>query len=108
MSRLAKIPMSTCHSVVKSLEQNGFLYFISSREAYPTRRLWDLANQINKNDPVATQLAPLLGALRDKTGETVILGIRQGDQAVYLLVVESNQTIRYSSSVGEFKPLHSS
>lgn len=108
MSRLANIPISTCHSVVKSLEQYGYLYFISSREVYPTRRLWELAHDINKNDPITTRLAPALTSLRDASGETVILGIRQGDQVVYLLVVESTQTIRYSSKAGVFKPMHSS
>lgn len=108
MARLAHIPLSTCHSVVRALEQRGLLYFLSAREAYPTRRLWDLAREINANDPIATRFAPILGSLRDATNETVILGARQDDRVLYLLVVESSQTIRYSSTAGAFKPLHSS
>lgn len=108
MARLTSIPISTCHSVVRALEQRGLLYFLSAREAYPTRRLWDLAREINANDPIATRFAPALTALRDATSETVILGVRQDDRVLYLLVVESTQTIRYSSNAGEFKPMHSS
>lgn len=108
IAHLADIPLSTCHSVVHSLEQNGLLYFLSSREAYPTRRLWDMARVINSNDPIATRCLPFLTALRDASNETVILGTRQDDRVLYLLVVESGQTIRYSSRAGDFKPLHSS
>jgi DNA-binding IclR family transcriptional regulator len=38
----------------------------------------------------------------------VILGTRQGDAVLYLLVLEGRQSIRYSSRAGELKPLHSS
>ena len=108
ISRRAQIPLSTCHSVVRALEQRGFLYYLSGHEAYPTRALWDLAREINSNDPTTKRFAPVLGALSSATNETVILGTRQDDKILYLLVVESTQTIRYSSTVGEFKPLHSS
>ena len=108
LSRLSNIPLSTCHGVVKALEKQGFLYFASSREAYPTRKLWDLAAEIDSKDPIATRLAPSLSALRDDAGETSILGIRQGNAVLYLLVFESAQTIRYTAHAGERKPLHSS
>lgn len=108
IARLARLPVSTCHGVVRALEHHGFLYFLSPREVYPTRRLWDMASVIEDHDPIAQRLAPALKALRDETGETVILGTRQHDQALYLQVIESAQAIRYSSRAGEHKPLHSS
>ncbi len=108
IARLAQLPVSTCHGVVRALEHHGYLYFLSAREAYPTRRLWELASVIDANDPIAQRLAPALQALRDETGETVILGTRQHDQVLYLQVVESAQSIRYSSRAGEHKPLHAS
>lgn len=108
IARIAQLPVSTAHGVVRALEHHGYLYFLSPREAYPTRRLWDLASVIEANDPIAQRLAPALQALRDETGETVILGTRQHDQVLYLQVVESAQSIRYSSRAGEHKPLHAS
>jgi DNA-binding IclR family transcriptional regulator len=108
LSRLSKIPVSTCHGVVKALEKRGFLYFPSTREAYPTRKLWELAAEIDTKDPIATRLAPTLSALRDETGETAIFGTRQVDAVLYLLVFESPQAIRYTARSGERKPLHSS
>lgn len=108
LSQRTEIPVSTCHAVMKLLAQEGYLYFVSSREAYPTRLLWQITEEIRQHDPVVQLLEPSLAALRDEVDETVILGMRQGDEVVYLLVLESSQAIRYSSGVGERKPLHSS
>jgi DNA-binding IclR family transcriptional regulator len=108
LARLARMPVSTCHGVVRALERRGFLYFLSSREFYPTRRLGELAADIDANDPVIARVAPALAALRDETGETAILGVRQLDEVIYLLVIESAQPIRYTAHAGDRRPLHSS
>lgn len=108
VARMTDMPVSTCHGVFKALEQRGYLYFGGGRDAYPTRRLWDLAQEINIHDPVARRLEPRLTQLRDEVDETVILGVRHADTVLYLLVLESAKAIRYSSQAGEHKPLHSS
>ncbi len=108
LARLARIPVSTCHGLIRTLERRGFLYFPSQREVYPTRKLLELAREIDAHDPIAARLAPALEALRDATGETVILGIRHDDAVLYLLVLDSPQIVRYTARAGEHKPLHSS
>ena len=107
-ARMTDMPVSTCHGVFRALEQRGYLYFGTGRDAYPTRKLWDLAQEINAHDPVAQRLESSLAQLRDDVDETVILGVRHGETVLYLLVLESAQAIRYSSRAGEHKPLHSS
>lgn len=108
LARLARIPVSTCHGLIRTLERRGFLYFPSQREAYPTRKLLDMAREIDAHDPIAARLAPQLEVLRDASGETVILGIRTGNAVLYLLVLDSPQIVRYTARAGEYKPLHSS
>jgi DNA-binding IclR family transcriptional regulator len=108
LARIARVPISSCHGLVRTLEQKGFLYFPSLREVYPTRRLLDLAREIDAHDPVAARLSPVLQSLRDDTGETVILGIQQGSSVLYLLVIEGPQIVRYTARAGEYKPMHSS
>ncbi len=103
------VPVSSCHGIVATLRRHGFLYSVGrSARLYPTRRLLDIANAIVARDPLLEILAPRLEALRDATGETVILGKPQGDGIIYLAVIEGPQTIRYSARVGDTKPLHSS
>ncbi|MFN9771655.1 MAG: IclR family transcriptional regulator [Burkholderiales bacterium] len=111
LSELAQrtgIPVSTCHGVMRALESHGWLYYVNARDAYPTRRLWDTADEIRAHDPVVRRLEPALAALRDETDETVVVGARQGGAVTYLLVLEGRQAIRYSARAGERKPLHSS
>jgi len=108
LARACGIPVSTCHGTMRALERRGFLYFPTKREAYPTRKLWDLATNLAANDPIAARLGPTLAELRDATGETVILGTRHGDEVLYLMVLESPQTVRYTAGTGDRKPLHSS
>ena len=108
LARLARIPVSTCHGLVRTLERRGILYYPTQRETYPTRKLFDIAREIDANDPIAQRLGPLLIPLRDATNETVIVGMRRGDAVLYLLVLDSPQIVRYTARAGEYKPLHSS
>lgn len=108
LAHRAEIPVSSCHTLMRTLERCGFLYFLSPREAYPTRKMLDIAITIDAHDPIAARLAHSLARLRDECGETVILGSYQNNAVLYLLVLESEQTIRYSARAGEHKPLHSS
>lgn len=105
----AGIPKSTCHAMVSTLIERGYLYTLSRpRALYPTRRLYDVAGDVCAKDPFIERAAPALERLRDTTGETVIFGKRQGDHVVYLQVIDGLHAIRYTARAGEFKPLHSS
>ena len=108
LSEYCRIPTSTCHTLVHTLINRSYLYQTGNRkELYPTRKLYDMGVTILAHDPVLQRLTPLMELLRDKTEETVILGKLQKDHIIYLGVLESPQTIRYSASVGDTKPLHS-
>lgn len=102
-------PVSSCHGLVRTLRNRGYLYSVGGRSAlYPTKRLLEVASTIAAHDPILEQLGPSLSALRDSTTETVILGKRQDDRIVYLEVVEGLNTIRYAAKPGKMVPLHSS
>lgn len=103
------IPKSTCHAIVSTLTARGYLYTLNRpRALYPTKRMYDVANDILAKDPFVEHATPVLERLRDATRETVILGKRQGESVIYLQVIEGLHSIRYSAKPGEFKPLHSS
>ena len=109
LARTIGIPLSSCHGLVATLRNRGYVYSVgNNRQVYPTRRILDVAEAIVRNDPLLETAAPVLTRLRDDTGETVILGTREGDAVVYLEVIEGLHTIRYSAKPGEMKPLHSS
>ena len=102
-------PISSCHALVRTLQARGYVYVLDERKrVYPTKRLFTIAQQIMQNDPVLERIGPVLAALQHDTGETVILGKRQGGAVTYLDVLEGSHTIRYAASSGDTKPLHSS
>lgn len=109
LARTIGVPLSSCHGLIATLRSRGYVYSVgNNRQVYPTRRILDVAEAIVRNDPLLETAAPMLTRLRDDTGETVILGAREGDVVVYLEVIEGLHTIRYSAKPGEMKPLHSS
>jgi IclR family acetate operon transcriptional repressor len=101
------IAPSTCHSLVKSVERSGYLYAAKARGAlYPTRRIYDVAQQIMQNDLISPAIRARLERLRDETGESCCLAKRRDGDVVYLEVSESLQSIRFTVAVGETRPLH--
>ncbi len=106
-ARLA-IPLASAHALLKTLEARGYLFDVGQRRGYfPTTRMQGVVQAIVRALPLASAVEPALRALRDETGETVVLAKRQGDQLLYVAVFESPCTVRFSSVAGEVKPLHS-
>lgn len=109
IARTIGAPVSSCHLLLRTLLDCGYLYSFGRRKLYyPTRRLYDVACSIAAPDTLLEELRPTLVSLRERSGETVILGKRQGDAVLYLEVLESASTVRYTARAGEYKPLHSS
>ena len=109
LARAIGAPVSSCFGIVRTLEARGYLYEIKARGGfYPTKLLFEHARVIASHDPLAEHFVPLLETLRDQTGETVLVSKRLDRQAVYLEVLDSPHSIRYSPKVGELRPLHAS
>ena len=101
-----KMPKSSCLALLTTLASNGYLYEVRQAGYYPTRRWLDKAQAISANDPLAEMVHPALMSLRDEIGETLIFGKLSDEQILYIDVVESQQTLRYTAVAGQFKPLH--
>lgn len=109
LARAIGAPVASCFGIVRTLERRGYLYGTRPRGGlYPTKRLLEQARVIAAHDPLPARLLAALASLRDRTGETVLLGKRLDDRAVYLDVLEGPQTVRYTARIGDLKPLHSS
>lgn len=108
VSRALNMPLSSCLYLVRALENRGYLYCVGERKnLYPTRKISEVAKAIATGESWVERMEPKMDELRQATQETVLLGKRQGKfNIVYLAVLESEQTIRYSSQVGDLKPLH--
>jgi len=112
LSRLAEeidVPISSCHNLVRTLAGRGYLFSLeTNRTFYPTRKLWEVSKNIIEHDPILQRIQGKVETLRDVTTETVIVGKRQDQIAIYLLVLEGLHTIRYVAHPGRTIPLHTS
>ena len=100
-------PVSSCFKLVRAVEQRGYLYSARARGAlYPTRRLYDIGKAIMENDVLSPRIRDRIAVLRDKVGETVCLAQRRDKEVVFLEVMESTHSIRFSIGVGDTRPLH--
>ena len=103
------VPLSSCHALVRTLQDRGYVFVMEGRKRiYPTKRLSILAAAIAHHDPVLERLAPITRHLAKITGETVILGKKQGENVVYLDVVEGTHTVRFTASPGDVGRAHAS
>jgi len=102
-----KIPTSSCFALVKQLVAEGYLYEVGERGGYyPTERLHQYTRVVSANHPVLRHLAGEMEQIRNRTGETVMLGRRDGAQWLCLAVRESLQEIRHTGFTGRRRPLH--
>ena len=107
LARLLDIPMSRCLALIRTLVGRGYLIEVRKRGGYyPTPRLLQLGMAIKAVDPAVEMLRAALTALRDATGETVVLGKVYDTSVLYLSVMESSKPVRYSVKPGERRPIH--
>ncbi len=106
LSRGLEVPMSSTLALVRTLAGKGYLYEIRRKGGYyPTGRMRDLCTAIDAYDPLLDLARPVLMALRDACGETVVLGKRAGVQVIYLDAMPALHAIHYTARAGELRPL---
>lgn len=109
ISNLLQSPKSSCHELLHTLVHMGFMIPLNKgRTYYPSKRLYTMAETIAEFNPIKESIHQQLRALRDTTGETVVIGRLQAEQAVYLEVFEGTQAIRFNGNAGDLWPLHAS
>lgn len=109
ITALLNAPKSSCHELLQTLVQRGYVLVLDGgKYYYPSRRLLDLAQEINEFNPIKQKVNAQLRSLRDRTGETVVVGRLQGKRVVYADVFEGNHTIRYTARPGDLKHVHAS
>ncbi len=102
-------PKSSCFELIQTLIQLGYIRAIDGGKSYyPSRRLFEMAEQINQFNPIKEKVENELKRLRDLTGETVFIGRFQGKQVVYSDVFEGTHAVRYTPTAGDLKAIHAS
>lgn len=108
LMKVLNIPVSSCHDVLRALEERGYVYEVRPRGGYyPTGRLFDLARVLVEHDPFLARVQPVLEKLRDESQESVFLIKAREGALTYVAVYDADSPLRLTIKVGEsIRALH--
>ncbi len=96
---LSEIEKSSAQRVVRTLKHAGFLGQVEEGEKYRLGvRILDLAYAFLQSHPLIERVGPYLVELRQTSGERVDLSIRDGNDLVYILRLQSKRD-RYAPAL---------
>jgi IclR family transcriptional regulator, acetate operon repressor len=104
LAELTEMPKSSVFRYLATLEARGYVartadhHYTLGLSLPPQRQYFDL---------LGDRLRPLLVELRDRFGETVNLGVLDGDRLIYQEIVESRHAMRLAARRGDRDYLHS-
>lgn len=106
--QLVKLPKATVYKYLKTLCESGFVSYDTLEDSYWLgARAWSLGRTVDPSLRVRELAQPLMRELRDHCGETVNLGVLNGQDVVYLEMVQSRQTLRMQATIGAHDPAYS-
>lgn len=108
VSRQLDLHLSTVHRALKALLGSGYVAQSEVTGKYRLGREAFLLGRAAERDLGLQAVVPLLEELRDETGESVNLVVRDGDQGLVILRVDSRSPFRFSQPSGSRIPLHCS
>ena len=106
ISQLTQLPMSTCHRIVGTLEQGGFLSKGSDRKFRVGTKLWTIAQHAPLSERLRESALPTLARLYEETGENVTLAVLDRGQALYVDRLVGERSVPTISRAGGHLPLH--
>jgi len=101
------VSSSTAYRLLRSLEFGGLLVYDPESRAYRlSARVAHLGHVALSSIDWRAMARPYLRRLKEETGETVVLLVKEGQHAVVVDIETSDHPLRLSYPVGEPWPLH--
>ncbi|UYM03320.1 IclR family transcriptional regulator [Solicola gregarius] len=106
IARTLSLHTSTAHRILRALASAGYVAQRADSGRYRLGRASFLLGRAAERDLGFDAVAPVLEQLRDETGESVNLVVRDGDRGLVVLRYESPQPLRFTQPTGTRIPLH--
>lgn len=98
---------SNAHRVLQTLVAAGYATPVDGTGKYrATLKLWSLGSQMATGVDLRQIAGPVLGRLRDATGETAFLAVLDHEHAIYVEIQSSAKALRVHTTVGARMPAH--
>jgi DNA-binding IclR family transcriptional regulator len=98
---------STAHRILAAMSASGFVERADPGTYRLGIRLLELGNLVKSRINIRDSAMPQMQALHEKIGESINLGVRQGDEIVYVERTSSGRSsVRVVHLVGARAPLH--
>lgn len=99
------LPRATAHRLARALEAHGVLRRDSSSRFELGHGIAQLGRLAEERFPLAHAVRPVLEELRDTTGESVQLFVKEGEQRRCVISLESPHQLRWIVPEGSLLPL---
>jgi len=107
LARLLNLPDSSCLDLLHSLHSLGYLLRTpKTLRYYPSGRWYEMARQINENDPMRRIAQEAVDELAEKTNETSFFGILDQSGAKVIATQSTRLPLRLIVEIGERASLH--
>jgi DNA-binding IclR family transcriptional regulator len=100
------LPKGTVHRILRVMVERGLASPSGDGGYLAGPRMLALSGRVLRRLDVPARARPHLEALQTRTGRTVHLALRSGDEAVYALKIEGDKPYRLASRVGMGLRLH--
>ena len=106
LSRDVKLAKPTVYRFLLTLQELGFVRRAEGDRWAITLKLFNIGSRALDHLDLHAVARPIAEELSEELGETVHMGVLEGNSAVYILKIESRYTIRMFSRVGRRIPLY--
>ena len=106
LSREIKLAKPTVYRFLLTLQELGYARRADNDRWAITLRMFNVGSRALDHLDLHAAARPIAEELSEELGETVHMGVLDGDSAVYVLKIESKYTIRMYSRVGRRMPLY--
>lgn len=106
LAATAGVHKTTVLRLLRTLEEERFVHRDGDHRFHLGSRMFALARASLEQHGIRDVAAPHLAKLNETTGQTIHLGVLEGDDVIYLAKYDSRHAIRMYSRVGLPMPLH--
>jgi DNA-binding IclR family transcriptional regulator len=110
VARYLGVDRSTGWRILRVLAEQGWVNQDTGAAAFSLNvtHLYDLASATHEHLDLPGLVTPTLTRIRDRLGESAVLGVPSSSSMVYLVFVSSRHAVTVREAVGWVRPMHAS